>query len=123
MHVGTKLLTWFFGELVGTDEFGNRYYRNRRRRRHGRELRWVWYKGSPEPSKVPPEWHAWIHHTTDEPLTESAAQARDWQQGHLPNMTGTATAYRPSGHDRRGGHRGPATGDYQAWTPGPVPGK
>ena len=25
--LGTRLLTWFRGELVGTDSYGNRYYR------------------------------------------------------------------------------------------------
>ena len=27
MTLGTRLLTWLRGELVGTDSFGNRYYR------------------------------------------------------------------------------------------------
>ena len=26
---GTQLWTWMYGELVGEDEFGNRYYRTR----------------------------------------------------------------------------------------------
>jgi len=29
MTFGTRLLTWFRGELVGVDSFGNRYYRER----------------------------------------------------------------------------------------------
>ena len=29
MTLGTRLLTWFRGELVGTDNFGNRYYREK----------------------------------------------------------------------------------------------
>ena len=44
MNIGTVIYTWLRGELVGTDEFGNRYYRNRRKRR-GKEQRWVLYKG------------------------------------------------------------------------------
>ena len=120
MSLSTTLFTLFCGELVGTDEFGNKYYRNTKKRyeRHGRERRWVVFKGSDEASKVPPEWHAWLHHTVKEPLTEQAAQAKEWQKIHLPNMTGTKTAYRPSGHDAVGGHRAAADGDYQAWTPG-----
>jgi NADH:ubiquinone oxidoreductase subunit len=117
MSLGTRLLTLFYGEPVGTDEFGNRYYRSRRRKRQGRELRWVMYKGSNEASKVPPEWHAWLHHTTAEPLTEAAAQTLPWQKEHVPNLTGTAVAYRPPGHDRAGGRRPHATGDYQPWIP------
>ena len=71
--LGTRLLTWLRGELVGTDDYGNRYYRLKGDKpqrlgggRFSRERRWVMYKGEPEGSKVPPEWHAWLHHTVDE---------------------------------------------------------
>jgi NADH:ubiquinone oxidoreductase subunit len=40
-----------------------------------------------------------------------------WQKPHQPNLTGTAQAYRPPGHDYRGGHRAKATGDYEPWQP------
>ncbi len=67
--LGTWLLTWLRGAPVGTDEYGNRYYRlkgDKPRRlgggRFSRERRWVIYKGEAEGSKVPPEWHAWLHH-------------------------------------------------------------
>ncbi len=117
MYIGTLINTWLNGELVGTDEFGNRYYRSKGSKLHGRERRWCLYKGRSEASKVPPEWHAWLHHTVDEPLTEIAAQARFWQKEHQPNLTGTAAAYRPKGHAYVGGDRAPATGDYEAWKP------
>jgi NADH:ubiquinone oxidoreductase subunit len=116
IDVGTWLYTLIFGEAVGSDEFGNRYYRNRRRTRYGRERRWVVFKGLVEASKVPPEWHAWLHHMADQPL--STVKVRPWQKQHLPNLTGTPHAYRPRGHDLRGGKRAPATGDYEPWTPG-----
>jgi hypothetical protein len=29
MTLGTRLLTWLRGELLATDSFGNRYYRER----------------------------------------------------------------------------------------------
>lgn len=118
MHLGTFLFTMFFGEKVGEDEFGNRYYRSRRHKHHNREQRWVVYRGLAEGSKVPAEWHAWLHHTVEQPLTgESAGTRWDWQKPHLPNLTGTAHAYRPQGHDLQGGHRAAATGDYEAWKP------
>ena len=70
MNLGTRLLTWLRGEYVGIDSLGNRYYRDKRPRallrgggRASREKRWVVYAGEPEGSKVPPEWHAWLHHT------------------------------------------------------------
>jgi len=115
--MGTIFSTLFGSRLVGTDEFGNRNYQAKRGRRYGRERRWVIYKGGDEASKVPPEWHAWLHHTVAEPLTEKAAVARPWQKEHQPNLTGTERAYRPSGHELAAGHHAPATGDYEAWSP------
>ena len=73
------------------------------------------YKGEAEGSKVPPEWHAWLHHMVNEvprPRTRYA-----WEKPHQPNMTGTPWSYHPRGSVLRGGHRQPATGDYQPWTP------
>lgn len=115
--IGTIFSSLFFAELVGTDEFGNKYYRSKRLGRLGRERRWVIYKGGDEASKVPAEWHAWLHHTVKEPLTESAALARSWQKVHRPNTTGTVEAYRPQGHEFRKRRHAPATGDYEAWSP------
>ncbi|KAF0145048.1 MAG: NADH dehydrogenase, partial [Rhodospirillaceae bacterium] len=69
MTIGTRFFTWFRGRLVGTDAYGNRYYRGPLRVPGGRERRWILYKGRPEASKVPPEWHAWLHYTVDAPLT------------------------------------------------------
>jgi NADH:ubiquinone oxidoreductase subunit len=118
-RVGTLIYTWLCGQRVGTDALGNRYYRSRseRHKRNGRERRWVVYRGLDEASKVPPEWHAWLHHISEAPLTELAAKARPWQKPHLPNLTGTPYAYRPKGHELRGGKRPNAPGDYEPWTP------
>jgi len=113
--LGTLLKTMVSGELVGTDNYGNRYYRGRTRNRYNRERRWVVYKGRPEASKVPPEWHAWLHHISDEPIDES--RRHSWQQEHVPNLTGTRAAYRPSGSVLQPGERRRGTGDYEPWTP------
>jgi len=48
------------------------------------------YTGAPEASLVPPEWHAWLHYTTDQPLVER--NRRPWEKSHLPNPTGTPRA-------------------------------
>ena len=117
MKLGTILHTWIKGKLVGTDEFGNSYYRSNQKTRWGRERRWCLFKGSDEASMIPPEWHAWLHHMTPEPLTDMAAKSRPWQKPHQPNMTGTIDAYRPKGHEFKGGQRAHATGDYEAWSP------
>ena len=112
-----RLLARLSGRQVGTDRFGNAYFESRRDfLAYGRTRRWVIYSGSPEATKVPPEWHAWLHHTTDTPLTEE--RRYPWQVEHRPNPTGTALAYRPFGHDYQGGRRPETAGDYEAWTPG-----
>jgi NADH:ubiquinone oxidoreductase subunit len=107
------------GRKVGTDRFGNRYYESRADMPggYGRKRRWAIYaKGGTEPTVVPPEWHAWLHHTTDAPLDEK--KRFPWQEEHRPNPTGTVAAYRPAGHDYMGGQRQASGADYQAWTPG-----
>ncbi|HXP97071.1 MAG TPA: NADH-ubiquinone oxidoreductase subunit NDUFA12 family protein, partial [Telmatospirillum sp.] len=98
MTIGTILFTWAKGKLAGTDSQGNRYYRERRARSGHRQRRWVVYKGRGEASRVPPEWHAWLHYTVDQPL--SVASEKSWVKDHQPNLTGTSEAYLPVGHDR-----------------------
>ena len=89
---GTQLWTWLYGEFVGEDEFGNRYFR----RRGGKidatllmERRWVIYNGVAEASTVPPSWHGWLHHTVDVPPTQEKYKPYPWQKPHRPNLTGT----------------------------------
>ena len=53
--LGTSLYTIFFGQLMGNDESGNKYYQNKKGKR------WVIYKNVVESSKIPPEWYLWIH--------------------------------------------------------------
>lgn len=117
MTLMTRLYTMVSGGHVGTDSFGNRYFRDRRRRRGKRERRWVLYNGEVEASKVPPEWHAWLHHTVGDAPPVEPPEKPDWQKPHLPNMTGTERAHRPPGHISKGGVRDPATGDYESWHP------
>jgi NADH:ubiquinone oxidoreductase subunit len=116
MNIGTWLFTLLNGNLVGTDAAGNNYYQERAIRPNGRARRWIAYKGEVEASSVPPEWHSWLHYTTDKPIQASAH--RPWTKEHIANATGTAASYRPPGHDYEGGRRDRATGDYEAWTPG-----
>lgn len=117
MNIGTLLHTWLHGRHVGTDQFNNRYYQHKSRTRaDGRLIRWVLYDGMAEASKVPPDWHAWLHYSSDD-IPTGTERRFEWQKDHLPNLTGTRYAYRPPGHILKGGRRPQATGDYEAWTP------
>lgn len=109
--------TWRHGEKVGTDRYGNTYYRSKRKGTGTRERRWVLFAGEPEASKVPPEWHGWLHYQQAELLPEQSPYHQPWVQEHKPNLTGSEEAYRPPGHELEGGRRQRATGDYEAWTP------
>jgi NADH:ubiquinone oxidoreductase subunit len=108
---GTILHTWLRGVPVGTDEVGNRYYRTKDGKR-----RWVLYNGTVEASRVPAEWHGWLHHTFKDPPS-GPAKLKPWEKDHLPNLSGTKGAYYPPGSLARGGVRAPATGDYEPWRP------
>ncbi|RIJ22200.1 NADH:ubiquinone oxidoreductase subunit NDUFA12 [Henriciella barbarensis] len=125
-----KLFTWWNGvtlgglfdikrrsNYVGTDDYGNTYYEDRKVSIERRNRRYVVYKGLAEPSKVPADWHGWLHHTLDEPPTQKPLDRRSWERDHKPNMTGTLFAYRPKGALSEGGNRRKSDADYEAWTP------
>lgn len=106
------------GRKIGRDSLGNTYFESAARKGYKHTRRWVIYKGAPDASKVPAEWHGWLHHQTDAIPSESAESfRRPWQRTHIPNLTGTNMAYRPPGHILQGGVREKATGDYQPWIP------
>ncbi len=115
--VGTLFNSAMTGEQVGTDAQGNKYYRAKKRRADGGERRWVIYDGANDASRVPAEWHGWLHNTYDGVPESHLPPARIWEVDYTPNATGTPAAYRPQGALEKGGHRAAATGDYEAWSP------
>ena len=125
-----KIFTWWNGAtlgasydigrragFVGKDEQGNQYFEEKRPSLDGRKRRWVIYNGLAEASRVPPDWHGWLHQTFEEPPTIAPLKKKAFEKPHRPNLTGTIHAYRPPGSLARGGERAPATGDYEAWKP------
>ena len=102
---------------IGVDQFGNRYYEERRARTGKPRRRYVRYSGIAEASKVPADWHGWLHHTESTPPPVGGYGKHEWQLEHQTNVTGTDHAYRPEGHMLKGGKRKPATGDYEPWNP------
>ena len=116
--IGTHFTVWRRGRLIGEDQFGNRYYQARDKKSYdGRSRRWVIYNGYADASKVPAEWHGWLHYSVDEPPTTAPFPERPWMKSYVPNMSGTPFAWRPKGSILRSGERPRATGDYQAWRP------
>ncbi len=108
--LATRFYTSRHGKRVGEDGEGNVYYQSADGSR-----RWVIYNGEAEASRVPPEWHGWLHHTWQQPPTEAPPMVRPWQKPHEPNLTGTDAAYHPPG-SLLAAHPRPVR-DYEAWTP------
>ena len=88
--LGTFIYTFIKGKYIGTDEFGNKYYSN------SSGKRWVIYKDLVEASKIPPEWHSWIHFIKDKQPTEKLEKF-SWQKKYEENLTGTKKAHKPEG--------------------------
>ena len=108
--LGTQLFTARYGEKVGQDDQGNTYYASRDGKR-----RWVIYKGEMEASRVPPDWHGWLHHTWDQPPSRAPLKHKPWEAPHQENLSGSDMAYTPPGSIRR---VSPVERrDYEAWQP------
>jgi NADH:ubiquinone oxidoreductase subunit len=113
--LSTRIYTSRHGASIGEDGFGNHYYEDKNTiGPAGKPRRWVIYNGEAEASKVPPEWHGWLHYIVDEPPS-GAYQAKSWQKPHIENMTGTPQAYRPPGSILKPGRRTNAPADYEPW--------
>ena len=87
--LGTRLETFFFWKLVGIDNFGNKYYQNKKGKR------WVIYESEVDASKIPAEWYSWMHHTKNKIENNHELKNFSWQKKHKPNLTGTPKAYDP----------------------------
>lgn len=113
---GTWLSTRRHGTRVGSDAQGNHYYEGKTDA-SGRKRRSVMYNGANDASRVPPEWHGWLHGTLDDLPENALPPARRWEAEPTANLTGTREAYLPAGALQIGGQRARAKSDYQAWQP------
>ena len=86
---GTFLKTLFYGKYVGSDEFGNKYYKSKK------DERWVIYGKEIEATKITSDWFLWIHHTVNE-IPSNTLKKYDRQKNHIQNLSGTKEAYKPN---------------------------
>ena len=84
---GTFLKTLFFGKYVGSDEYGNKYYKSKKNER------WVVYSNNIEATKITSDWYLWIHHTIDN-TPDNKVTKFSWQKKHLENQTGKKNSYK-----------------------------
>ena len=85
---GTFLKTIFFGKYVGSDDYGNKYYKSKK------DERWVIYSNYIEATNITSDWYLWIHHTIDK-IPEPKEKKYSWQKKHLNNQTGTSNSFKP----------------------------
>ena len=116
MSLGTYFYTWLYGNLVGHDEFDNKYYCNSRDFQNIHSKRWVIFNGEIEASKVPPHWHAWLHKSIDVPPIKYSHEY-NWQKDHKPNLTGTNKAYYPNSHPLSKSKNDLNKKEYETWKP------
>mgnify|MGYP003966066061 CR=1 FL=1 len=109
--LGTRLQTILNGKKIGTDDSGNFYYISKKNTK-----RWVIYKGSNDASKIPSEWHLWLHYSTDDIPVSAYSKRYTWQKKHKPNMTGTNKAYYPTG-SLRNKNPNNVSKSYESWKP------
>jgi NADH:ubiquinone oxidoreductase subunit len=119
MSFTIRLLILLKGRFIGNDSFGNKYYEEKIRGSYdGRQpRRWIVYKGMNEASKIPPEWHAWLHYRADQPLQ---GQVYSWQKPHQPNLTGIAHFKKNDTNHKKDNVTQLATRirkNYQPWKP------
>ena len=107
MDIINKFLIKFFCNKVGCDEFGNQYFETKKTKNFYKK-RYVIYNGIAEPSKVPANWHGWLHYTNKD--LPNNINKHLWQKTHLPNLTGTKFAHFPC-------KKGKITPNYQPWQP------
>ena len=87
---GTRVHTFFSGKLVGKDDFGNKYYENKKGKR------WVIYNDEIDASKISSDWYSWIHYTSNKIENFHTLDKFKWQKFHQYNQTGTNKAYHPN---------------------------
>ncbi len=119
MNLWLKFYLKWNGELVGSDQFGNQYYQEKKLSHKKIKRRFVLFHGKEEASKIPPLWHSWMHYTSDDVpnnLSNEQKNRPSFMKDHLPNLTATPLAHHPKAyHFDDHGHL--IRPDYTAWNP------
>ncbi len=116
LQILTKLKLFISrAKLIGVDEYRNKYYELKQADYLGRKKRICIYFGTVEASKIPSNWHNWMHHSSTE---EIKYKRQFWMKSHIPNVTGTNYAFQPNRHTQSNIHGKSfidSNASYQAW--------
>ena len=102
--LGTRIKTILFGKLIGSDEYGNKYYQSKKGKR------WVIYANEIDASKIPVEWYSWIHFMPNKIENIHKLDKHIWQKPHQANLTGTDSAYYPNKNNKNATEK-----KYKSW--------
>lgn len=85
------------GTIVGEDKYGNKYYENDSYIAGRNRFVVFPYEGRMEydGSQIPPEWHRWMQHSTDQPPSTHPPTPRKFFLDHERNLSGSKDAYVP----------------------------
>lgn len=114
MSILDKIWIKITSKHIATDNNGNEYYQSKKTDYLGRNARYVIYKDAPEPSTVPPIFHAWLHYLSDKIPDSSKIKDFIWQKDYHANSTGTKFAYSPLNKKNK---RSSVSSDYQPFNP------
>jgi len=116
MTLGTWLFTKLRGEVVGTDDQGNRYYQDKRVIAGRRRKRWVIYQGEVEAVACAARLARLAAPHDEYAAADGGLPRKAWQKDHLRNLSGTDLAYRPPGSTLVNSPDKPKP-PYEAWRP------
>ena len=105
--IGTQIYTKFFGNFVGSDEYGNNYFKSR-----DGTKRWINYKGVCDASSISPSWHSWLHKTTNRiPSLEKDDLSKRNIEGNYKKIE-KSKKYHPYNFKKHS-----IFNDYESWKP------
>eukprot|EP00794_Sanderia_malayensis_P020182 gene20182-22157_t len=98
------------GALMGTDDFGNKYYENNKYMFPRNRFVEYAYKGrfDYDASQIPPEWHRWMQFMTDDPPSKVPPKESKFDMPHERNSSGSPKEYVPYSTTRP---------KIESWTP------
>lgn len=88
----------FKGKFVGEDEYGNKYYETNQRDYLNRKKRYCLFNGRVEATKIPPEWHCFMHYQIPKESVILDTKQYKWQKRFLPDLTLSSIKYLPKNH-------------------------
>lgn len=90
----TRIHLIFFARFIGEDEYRNKYFQSNKRKDYlSRYKRFCIFNGKVEASKIPAEWHSWMHYNAEAPISY---KKQFWMKSHTPVLTGTVYAFTPN---------------------------